>query len=104
MHRRDVAQRRMIFLTKPRAMAVEGENGEPLVRIAADPYRFPLEPSVGAARPQSRRLGTLADHGDIRPQRQHPLELSIEGYVAVPGDYPHGRPMTRKSCTVNNNA
>src|SRR6476660_4625977 len=100
MHRRDITQRRMIFFAEPHAMAVEGEDGEPLMRIAADPYWLALEPAVGAARAQSRRLGTLADHCDVRLQRQDALDLSIESHVAIPGDYPHRRPMTRKSCVL----
>jgi hypothetical protein len=90
MDRRDVAQRRMIGLSQPNRVAVEGENREALVRVAANPDGIALHPGRPGAQTQAFRLGTFADDGDIRRQVEQPVDLALERHVAVPGDDPHG--------------
>jgi hypothetical protein len=90
MDRRDVAQRRMIGLSQPNRVAVEGENRETLVRVAADPDGIGLHPGRPGAQTQALRLGTFADDGDVRGQIEQHLDLAVECHVAVPGDDPHG--------------
>ena len=90
MDRRDVAQRGMIGLREPHGVAVEGEDREALVRVAANPDGIALHPGRPGAQPQALRLGTFADDGDIRGQIEQHLDLAVECHVAVPGDDPHG--------------
>lgn len=88
MHRRDVTQRRVVPLAEPRLVAVEGEDGEPLVRVGADPDRLALQP-LDASGLEPRRLGAFADDSYVRFQGQQSLDLAVEGHVAIPGDDPH---------------
>ncbi|MFO1158217.1 MAG: hypothetical protein U1E60_05225 [Reyranellaceae bacterium] len=90
MHRRDVAQRRMIDFRQAGGVAIEGEHGEALVRVAAHPDRLALHPGRPGTLAQALRLGAFPDDGDVRRQAEKRFDLALEGHVAVPGDDPHG--------------
>ena len=90
MHGRDVAQRRMVGLGKPRSVAVEGKHAEALVWIASNPHRLTLYPGRSRPLAQALRFGAFTDDGDVGCQVQKGVDLAIERHVAVPGDDSHG--------------
>ena len=72
-------------------VTVEGEDREPLVAVVADPHCIGTE-AVGPGKGvQARRLGALADDGNIGLQTQHRIELAMQSHAAIPCGKPHAR-------------
>ena len=72
-----------------RAVAVEAEDREALMGVAADPDQAAAE--LGERQPlgEAPGLGAFGDHRHIGPQAQQRLEFAMQRHGAIPGDEAH---------------
>ena len=83
-------KRPIVRLRQAGRVAVEGEDGQPLIGILSDPDRIMLYPMQFQARTKAPWLSAFRDDRNVRMDIEQRVKFAIQGHVAVPRDNPHG--------------